>query len=805
MVVPSQPPSSTAHPTTPEPTTSQPSSQHSSAQPLTAQPTTAEPTTDHPSTAHPTTLQPSTAHPPTADLPTAQPTSPAHTTAAPPSSAPAIAVALVPRNASLSAAALCRAAVNASTGNTTAAAAAPTPAPAGLQIELDLSSGTGLAPGANASACFVVRSSLHAGDALGERLALVAASARVAGSLVSFELPLVAVPFESSGFTLLVSAASAACFARTDGGPGNVTLGPAAALNFSAAVCAAPPPHAAVTTAQTAGRVGQIAVIAAVNPAMAAQAMRAGLSLALIVCIVRPEPLSAMQSPLRLSLGSSPARYNAGAAVGNVLLLLALVALQLGIAAALRARRAQPWDEVLATVRFPSLLVFPLMLLQQSTVAAAVTAVMVAEKPLAAIGVVVVVLMASVVPLTYAFVLRKRVFACTYSEVKIETGMLRLFFFGRGRWKDTAADAANAEGTAADSSAGSLGSVLQSQRFFKQRFQFFFADNLPKGRAFMLGEMTMNVLCGVCQGMISPAYCKSLLFASVVVFGGYAAAGLYIRPFVSLCYGIFAVGQAVLQLISCALSIVAVATGSERMLDVAAYSNALCMYMLLLQAFVGLWPKAKQVQAWIARLRGMAGHAAADVEVVQVTSMSLAALSAQMDVPMQPVGFDGGPLMAAPPANVSPVPTEAAATTEVNLSPVAVTLGDGDASDRRSKVDEDENTAVVAAPLPHIASGASIDLSSTPSHDSLDDLLATVPDAAPALPVVEAEPVVRMRESEMADLEYSPLVSMRLASSYGPRRRQKPKPRPDADRASSASDDGPKSGDDAPPDVDFEL
>jgi hypothetical protein len=668
-----------------------------------------------------------------------------------------VVVLLTALNATRSAAELCTPASNAS-GISSAA----------LTFAIG-GSGVSVAAGANVSACFAVSSSLPAGTDLAQKIAGIGGTASLrGGTAVAFVLPLMALPFSSGNFTVFVAPLAASCFTSA---AGYVTLSTALSLgivDFSAAACAVPPATAAVKTAQVAGRVGQIAVIASVNPAMAAQAMRAGLSLALIVCDVQPEPLSAMQSPLGLSVGSSKGRYYAGAAVGNTLLLLGFALAQVGAAAVLRATARRPtppaWREVFATVRFPSLCVFPLMFFQQVTVAAGVTTVMSAETALAPVGVAVVLCMAAVLPLAYVFVLQKAVFGCTYVAHRRELGLLSLFFFGKGRWCDASAAAAD------DGPAPAPGA---ERSFFKQRFQFFFADNLPQGRCFMLGEMAMNILCGVCQGLISPAYCKSLLFASVVVFGGFACAGLYVRPFASLCYGIFSVGQAVLQLISCALSILAVVTNSEKMLDLAAYSNTVCMYALILQAVVGLWPKMSQIRRWIARLQGRRDGDGAPIEV---TSANLAALDAAVDVPLLP--FAGGCEL--PPA-VSPVPTEAAVTTVVSPSPASQDMLAE--AERRSKTGTvDENAAAVAAPLPEI-----------PSQDSLDDLFAE-------LHAVNA-PAHWKQETSMADLEYSPLVSMRLPGSSlcGEAQRDR-RPAPDADEEAELH-----AADALPSDEEFEL
>ena len=635
-------------------------------------------------------------------------------------------ISLLPVNGTTSASVMCPEAngisMNSSTNNTSSST--------GLsQHELAfLINGGSLTIGVNMSQCFSVNTSLDVSHPLAVKLRrmLVWAVAQ-AHAVATLPLPLMAAGSSVANFSLSVTPMAVECFGY--GAWSNVTM-IGALVTFSGAVCAAPPAvpqPSSVSAAQTAGKAGQVAVVAAVDPVMAAQAVRAGLSLALVVCAASPDPIGALYSPTGLALGHSDAMYYVGAAIGNMLLLCGFALAQIAIAALIRAvQPSRSWEDAFAIVRFPSLTVFPLMYLQQTTIAAGVTTIMSAEPGYLGVGVLAIILPSLPLPLAFLCVLRKSRFCCTYVDhdrSRGEGGVLVYFFFGPGRWiNNSDLPAKDAEGH----------ERTQGGLQFKQRFQFLFTDYIPQGRCFMLGEMTMNILCGIFQGLISPTYCKSLLFASVVVFGAFASAGLYIRPFASLFYGIFSVGQSVLQLISCALSMMAVVTGSSVMIDYAAYSNALCMYALILQAVVGLWPKVSKMRRWWMRLRGIDPSSAVGVHVVS---------SSLSSTPVLPVmaGRDEAVCEASPCGAVMEAATAAgrgAATTP-------------------------------SVELETVVSMDSLDefLRSSPAHQQLGSISDDGRRNGAASPVPDpGQPFDMLHATEMADMDFSPLLTAKISS-----------------------------------------
>ena len=389
----------------------------------------------------------------------------------------------------------------------------------------------------------------------------------------------------------------------------------------------------AVNTAKTVSSTAQAVTIGALDPMIAAQAARAGLSLLLIVCEVQDGPLGFYNSPIPLSIGHSGAEYFVGAAFGNVLLLCVFGAAQLAIAFFLHRARGRDWNSALAFVRFPSLLVFPIMFLQQASVSAGVTTVMFAEPAFWIFGAAAVAAFTALLPLTFLFVLRPSVFYCRFEDDSRRTGgVLTYLFYGKSRWVD-------------------IPDAAPSHRAFKQRYQFFFSDYRPHGRYFILAEMSMNVFCGIAQGMISPRYCKSLLFACTVAYGSFALAGLYVRPFNSLFYGLFSVGQSLAQLISCVMSMAAVVSDNSSWLDNAAYANSACMYLLFLQVVVGLWPRAHKIRQYCDQLQTKPS-----VQVFSEASVPLLAppLSQEMDeMTVAPVAPTPTSSFADPPQQVS--------------------------------------------------------------------------------------------------------------------------------------------------------
>jgi hypothetical protein len=420
-----------------------------------------------------------------------------------------------------------------------------------------------------------------------------------------------------------------------------------------------------------------------------------------------------------------------GGITGQATLRLGCTDAPLSSSSSLSSLRVVSWQYAFAKVRFPSLFVFPLMFFHQTIVAAGVTTVMSAEPGLVPVGVAIVLQAAVVLPvLVHVFVLRSSVFACEYDVGhRRDAGFLSLFFYGRGRWVDASASRCSGGDNASPARIASIGdesvsrqgvatetttttaavqqastgpserncettSKRQQQQQqqghyrFKQRFQFFFADYLPKARHFLLLEMAMNILCGVFQGLITPAYCKSLLFASVVAFGGFASAALYLRPYISLFYGIFSVSQALLQLVASAASILAVVTNRGDMLDLAAYSSSVCMYALVLQAVVGLWPKYRKLKRFMAMLcnnnnndvndrapavvvcGGESGHQQGRQQVAVIVAVTAGNTTAGTTTAtladlQNLTSSDPLELLMPPASGGSPVPTEAAETAEM--------------------------------------------------------------------------------------------------------------------------------------------
>jgi len=199
----------------------------------------------------------------------------------------------------------------------------------------------------------------------------------------------------------------------------------------------------------------------------------AALAVQFLVCTVQNEPMPFYYSALPWSVGDGDFSYFVGACLGNVVVLSLFAGSQLLLALGFQTMYPpMTWVEALSIVRFPSLLSVPLMIWQQSTMAAGVTVVAFGEPAYVAVGVM------AIVWSIYYYILRKGSLQCAYLDDRGERhNCLVVSLYGRGTWHDV-----------------DVGSK------FKQRYRLFFGDYLYMGRMFILVDMTMNLSCGVLQG-----------------------------------------------------------------------------------------------------------------------------------------------------------------------------------------------------------------------------------------------------------------------------------------------------------------
>jgi hypothetical protein len=332
-----------------------------------------------------------------------------------------------------------------------------------------------------------------------------------------------------------------------------------------------------VKIAQTVGNVAS----AVGGPAIAAQANRADLTLLLLVCSVDFSQPSVFQNPLGFRIGTSALQYEYGTVVGNSVLLLGLAATQLLGIAVYGVAKGAPCLVAAAMLRFPSLLVILVMLLQQPTVAAVVTCARYGDT-----GYFWLPLLGGIVWLAPIFlswyVVHPSQFRCRYVYEPRFTCYDRVML-GGGTWVD-----------------------LDAASHYKQRCQFYFADCSETTRWFVVAEMVMNVFCAVVQGLIFPGECVSLLIALTAGFFVFVVVLVRRHPYAVPAQFLVSLGSAMLQCTSNAAALISAELGSNTALLTSQFTNLACNYLLLLAVLLTFLPRVRKLRKLCSTLRRQA-------------------------------------------------------------------------------------------------------------------------------------------------------------------------------------------------------
>jgi hypothetical protein len=583
----------TAQPSTEEPTTQEPSTevpsteQPTTEEPTTAQPSTEVPSTEHPSTEHPTTERPSTEVPSTAE-PTAAPlptrtVSRSHTAnvslthdepATGTRSASIVGgCALILSNETLAVAALVRTNASRSAAVTVGLLGTEFVTPDFPRVTecFDFEAVELPAAGSGAEDAAYYGVDVLAALYLNTTVAATGPSRAVLTVQLGRALLL---PEGGRDYTVTVRVAARCvrqelpdCTARL------VFLAPPAA------------PPTIVTAAFESGQtVATVMSISTPSVSSVSQVNRISFSAALITCEYENVGLDFYMNPLRLNLGSSNTSNMNGAVVGNTLVLVLFVLMQAGVMGVVRLRSTtEPPPYGLASLaRFPSLLVLPLLFVQQSTATAATVAFMYGTGGFdyfcGVLG-----LLSSVGPMVCVW----RQFQatppnemCTYEPKARKVSAVSRFFYGSGKWVDK-----------------------DKNIFFKQRFSLMFGDFTNQCPWFMVVEMAMNVVCGVLQGLVHPSQCRNLLAAAFGAFLVFTLLSIANRPYNSPWRALSGIGLCVLQTTSAGCSWVGVYYSYPEAISTAGSLSVVCFYLLTLQAVVELLPKAQRLRRLASELR----------------------------------------------------------------------------------------------------------------------------------------------------------------------------------------------------------
>ena len=343
----------------------------------------------------------------------------------------------------------------------------------------------------------------------------------------------------------------------------------------------APRPSIVTAAYQSGQVVATIGALSVPSVSAVAQVNRISFTSVLVECEYSNEPLEFYVSPLGLNISrDSNVSFQNGTVIGNLVILLLVLGIQFAIMGFIKMRSQGqsaadgavalllPTCALTSMARFPSFLVIPLLFAQQSMTTAAATIFLYGSNATDYFcGVIGVAVPTITVFYTYSCVRRCQLF-CTYvPNARRRSGLAR-FFHGNGKWID-----------------------LDKKKRFKQRHQFMFSDYTSECPWFMCVEMSMNVVCGLIQGLVYPEQCRNLLAAAVFAFLCFTIFAVVKRPYSSSWGAMASIGLCILELMGAASSWVGVYYNNSDATSVAGTMGIMCFYLLSAQALVALGPK----------------------------------------------------------------------------------------------------------------------------------------------------------------------------------------------------------------------
>lgn len=322
-----------------------------------------------------------------------------------------------------------------------------------------------------------------------------------------------------------------------------------------------------------------------VSPVSAVQASRNSLGFSILNCMIDTGNLDFVRSPTSLVLGSSSVGAYIGGAIMNHVLVIAIAALQglvIGVNVAFLKR---PLFKAVGAARFPSLLIFPLMILLEATATCAIVTILYGEQ-YSYIGYISLFLCS-----TYPIVILVYL-ACTFSAVFDRATphgrtILELLVHGDGLWID----------------GDSPGYCRRNRLLF---------DEYRAGRQlFLVVEIVLAVLLGGLEGVkLGYGECDNVLIAVTVALGLYVLLLLVFRPCAGILQNIVYTVLGGLQFVGCVLlcfpedetrydwSTKCMTAGSY-IIMAKAFVDVLCAVLFLFRGLKALWMRQRARQAEI--------------------------------------------------------------------------------------------------------------------------------------------------------------------------------------------------------------
>ena len=325
-------------------------------------------------------------------------------------------------------------------------------------------------------------------------------------------------------------------------------------------------------------------------PVGAAQAARTTLILNMAACEPSFDELDWMQSPTQVRFGSEDTAMHAGAAVMNIVVVVAFAGVLIVCAAVHRMCTADTFSESLAWARFPSLLAVPVMLLLEPTVMCCCTLLWHGSNSMRAVGCLCLA-------------------ACIAAPIGVWWFMRPKCFFAvfvSGITDEVSRDSAIETVRPTQRILHKLSQIFESECDWKddpehsgfcRRHRLLFCDYKDGCHRFLVVETMMCIATGILEGSQSggSGQCLGLLTGLVVVFVIYTAVILWKRPYNVLYVLAFSAVTSVLQTVSATCMLIYTASGASVAFDIVQTLSLLLLYLLFFNLLVSVYPRLRMV------------------------------------------------------------------------------------------------------------------------------------------------------------------------------------------------------------------
>jgi len=371
-------------------------------------------------------------------------------------------------------------------------------------------------------------------------------------------------------------------------------------------------PAAAVVSAQSISIGASMVTGVLASPSAGAIVNR--LSLALSQCNELGNPLDFTAHPTRVVIGDSDARYYLGMLVMNTVLVAGvsmihgLISLLMHVGFYRSKNPSTVFSSTAARLKFPSVSLCVIVFLQQPIVAGITVVLTQSTDPGAIAAAVVVFLlmigyMLAVAHLVVRMIPRGATFVLKPSP-EHPFAHIHHFFCGDGEWLDVEthtkpdpllrAPDVDAPGTTTSIAVKEVddlsvrSSAHERTELFGHRFGGYFDDYHDRARWFVLIEMTLNIMCGILEG-VQYISCPTQMLLGIFCYFFFFAANVLLRPSQARFNNIHGIALAAGQFLVAMLAVISVYTNSDQASSTAQYLVLFILYATLGKAALDIF------------------------------------------------------------------------------------------------------------------------------------------------------------------------------------------------------------------------